>query len=206
VLLKNLVEKRFRFSLAKRKEYLNSIETEFNNVLGLLGSYIGTTISNLASLINSAGSGGVPSINQPISISNVHISWLELSSDFTTNPKVFIGQQSGGDWVVASNNQTMTSAETIFESFHRCSVATTDPATKKHGQYVVYKGKTIPLCCADFITLSNNNVLKTADGRYGKFYRILWNPHTETAEIDYGVNQKFTNNLKEQLTIDGSTV
>lgn len=206
VLLKNLVEKRFNMALVKRKDYMNEMETQINAVLTGAGNLINDIIQFVNKLLAFV-TGNPPASNPPPYLSNTRIGWMELASPFIGVPKIFVGQYNStdGKWYVHPNNQTLTAAQTIFETFHRCNLATTDPATGTHGQYLTYKNKKMPLCCSDYMVLTNNNILMTPKKKYGKFYRILWNLHQETADVDYGLNEKFTTNLTEQITIDGNS-
>ena len=72
-------------------------------------------------------------------------------------------------------------------------------------QYKLYKNQKIALCCADYNLIKSNNIIKTFDGKVARVDSLRWNLFTGMAEIDYRVNEKFTNNLQTTFIIDGLT-
>lgn len=203
---KGLRNVQLNFARATRKDWMSEVELYINTIIsdfGKLGVFIIKAISKLVNLIHK---GTIPSTSSLTSLSNSRIGWLELSQDYTGVPKIFKGVAStspfpsppnGGDWLIDPNNAGITSAIFLLQTYHGVNLAT------RGNQYFLYKNKKIPLCCTDFVTLTTNNILVTADNQKGKFSRILWNPHKETAFVDYGVQKNWTNNLTETIVIDG---
>jgi len=71
-------------------------------------------------------------------------------------------------------------------------------------QWLVFKNKKFKFGIADWLQINNNNVLRTADGRYGKFEKIVWNLHNDIAEdVTYRIKEKYTNNYNLKTTSDG---
>ncbi len=70
-------------------------------------------------------------------------------------------------------------------------------------QWLVFKNKKIRFTERDFVQVNNNNTFVTADGRKGKFDRVLWDMHNDTAECDYRIKEKYTNNYKLTISSDG---
>lgn len=145
--------------------------------------------------------------------------YMLLSCDFTSIPKLLIGQQKGSNdrngipiWIVSpnSNNGKGTSqigyldAFTLMKDFHSASWALdTLNGTSYPNQYLTYKDNEIPLCCSDFTLLKNNNIINTFDGRKGRLDSLRWNPHYQTAKVDYRIKQTYTKNLNQTFIVDG---
>ena len=70
-------------------------------------------------------------------------------------------------------------------------------------QWLVYDNKKIRFSEKDFVQVSNNNVFLLPDGQRAKFTRVLWDMHNDTAEVDFRINKKFTNNYNLKITTDG---
>lgn len=75
--------------------------------------------------------------------------------------------------------------------------------TIDNNQWLTFKNKKIRFGIQDFLQVNNNNVFITADGRYGKFEKILWDLHNDTATVDYRIKEKYTNNYTTKVTTDG---
>jgi hypothetical protein len=195
ILLKNLTQVRLGFALAKRKDHLNKVE----ELVGAIVISFTSLTNAIISAINFVTGifGAVPIATLPPNPMGNRIGWLELSSDFTGVPKIFIGQNQGGDWKVVPSNEFLTGAVTLFNQFHYINIPT------RGNQWLIYKNKTIDLCCTDFTVLSQNNYIMTHDNKKAKATRILWNLHKETADIDFRVQQDYTKNLSETIIVDG---
>jgi len=71
-------------------------------------------------------------------------------------------------------------------------------------QWLVFKDKRFKFGLLDFNRINNSNILRTADGRWGKFSKIVWNLHNDLAEdVTYRIKQKYTNNYTLTTTTDG---
>lgn len=131
------------------------------------------------------------------------IGWLLLYADSFNIPKVFIGEDYDGDWHVSNANSDAQgygpmTAKYLMINFHEKNLAL-------HGnQYWTYTNKKFKFCCADFQQVLNNNIFQTPTGELGKFTKLIYHLETETAEnVDYRIQKNFTNNLTEQVWIDG---
>tara|TARA_R110000868_G_scaffold68225_7_gene201772 strand:- start:3276 stop:5222 length:1947 start_codon:yes stop_codon:yes gene_type:complete len=70
-------------------------------------------------------------------------------------------------------------------------------------QYYIYRQKTIPLCCEDFVSLLNKNVIQTYDGIPAEIMNLNWNQYNQTAVIDYRIKRKYATNLIPKYIYDG---
>jgi len=88
------------------------------------------------------------------------------------------------------------SALALMTDFHSLNFIDKD-------QWLVYDNKKIRFSEKDFVQVSNNNVFLLPDGQRAKFTRVLWDMHNDTAEVDFRINKKFTNNYNLKITTDG---
>lgn len=128
------------------------------------------------------------------------IGWLNLSNDFTGVPKIglfdFLGR-------VSPLNITKTSARQIMDTYHRSSFII-DPLNNDHNQKELFENREVGMCCADFIKVKDNSVLKDFEQNPGKFRSVKWNPFNEQAVISYEVEKLITTNFVEKVVIDGA--
>lgn len=211
LLLKGLTEKPLQYALAKRKLTLTTPEKVLNKLLqGLASVYsVVVTIDNIFS------SHSLPSL--PSNVTNNRIGAMLLSSDFTSVQKFFIIENAPKNWNgtmaynISSNNTAtnhlgLSDTYYLMKNYHSASWGIntlTSPATYPN-QYLVFKDKEIPLCCSDFSILRDNNIINSYDGKKGRVDSIRWNPHTNTAKIDFRINEIFTKNLSQTIVIDGN--
>jgi hypothetical protein len=215
VLLNGLTEKMLPYALAKRKVDLTDVEKVVNEILDRIGFFIG----DLINAINTFGAGTINPI--PDDIINDRIGAMLLSSDFTDVQKLLLVENNTTSWytqqagtiqcnkVSSDNSRTdhlgATDAFRLAKDFHSASWAmdTLNGGVTYPNQYLTYKDKEVPLCCGDFANLKNNNIIKSFDNKNGRLDSMRWNPHTETAKVDFRIKQVYTINLKQSIIIDG---
>jgi hypothetical protein len=193
---KGLTIIQLNFAQATRKEYMTRIEKLLSVTIGALNGVVGFIVQGITNLIKKA-SGNPPAISYLQNIGNTRVGFLQLSSDYIGVPKIFIGTGTQSDWRISATSRARLAARYLLDNYHYVNLAT------RGNQYLLYSNKKIPLCCKDFVNLSTNNILTTADNRKGKFSKILWTPDKETAIVDYGIRQNYTNNLTETIIEDG---
>ncbi len=210
LLLKGLTEKRLNFALAKRKLDLTTPEKVINKILdNLAGPY-----ALLGFWDNTFAINNLPPL--PANVTNNRIGAMLLSSDFTSQQKFFIVEGAAKNWngTLAYNidvNNTMpggtgfSDAFRLARDYHSASwaVNTLSSSDSYPNQYLTFKDKEIPLCCADFAILRDNNIINSYDMKKGRVDSLRWNPFTETATIDFRVKEVFTKNLSQKIVIDG---
>jgi hypothetical protein len=107
-------------------------------------------------------------------------------------------------------------ASSIFRDFHFSSLGLTHApnapwnspyvaGSTYFNQYLMYKDQQIPLCCAEYNDIKNNNVITTFDGKLARVDSLRWNIFTGIATIDYRVQSQYTTNLATTFVIDGVT-
>lgn len=208
LLLPGLTQDEMPFSLAKRKDYLNIAEQAVNSLLGNIADILNSmsgVFNAIASKVNDAintfgvgNSSAIPTI-PTIVLPSLKVGYLELSGITFENQKMFIGTDSGGDWLIHPDNQKLLAASTIMQTFHGKNLLS------RGNQWKLYKGKKCKMCANEFLSLIDNNVFTTPDAKIGKFDKLIWNPHNDMADsIDYRVNEKWTNNYNETIIIDGN--
>jgi len=201
-------EVRLNFALAKRKEYLTRVENLLNDVLNALANFVNFIINTINTLINAINAaiqffGGNPATLDtipplPTNVFVGRIGWLLLSNDTFSVPKIMIGTPVGNDWELHAQSETRLAANTLLTNFHGRELAT------RGNQQLTFREKRLPFCCAEYLKVLNNNILKDALGRNGKFIRMLWDLHNDQAlNVEYRIYSNFTNNLTEKITIDG---
>ena len=210
ILLKGLTEKTLNFALAKRKLTLTTPEKVINNIL----DHLAAPYALLGFWDNTFAIHTLPAL--PNNVVNNRVGAMLLSCDFTGFQKFFVIEKQPKNWngVIAYNldaNNTRTDhlgytdAYYLAKNYHSASwaVDTINGATKYPNQYQTYKDKEVPLCCDDFSTLRENNIINSWDMKKGRVDSIRWNPFTETAKIDFKIKEVFTKNLGQTIVIDG---
>ena len=226
VVLKGSKIETFAYAYARRKETFTPVEDFLNDVVqqvfGFASGTTGQILSTLANQISSAlsvVSGSNPGsltidLSQAPNIINDRIGWLNLSQDSTGVPKIFVGAEVspfklptfGKDWEVHPFNESLANgspgymnAVTLLNEFHGENLAT------RGNQWLIYKNRKIKFCCEDWQKVKGNNILKTVDGKNGKFEKILWTLEAGEANVDFRIRENYTNNLKEMISVDGQT-
>ncbi len=215
-LLKGLTQRNLNFALAKRKTKLTGPEELLNIMLIPIKIFFGPMIAQMHTAINRTGAHGVVPTLVDV-LFDQRIGAMLLSTDFISIPKLLVVEdKSNGEvargvpvYYIHRDNQRAdhlgyTDAYYLQKRFHSASWAI-DTLNNTHNQYSKFKNKEIPLCCKDFSNIRLNNILLTYDQKPGRFTSLRWNPFNETATVDFRVKEKFTDNLKQSITIDGVT-
>lgn len=220
ILLSNLDERRLIFARAQRKTSFTAIEDIFsavynivaaiyNTITGFFNAII-TVINKLIKAIANLFGFNPPQIPTflpfPPNPMFLRLNAMLLSSDFIGVPKLAVVSLTGH---LDPNNDTYTAAWYLTDKFHYVNFAYTTKdsqgnARTEHNQYLTYQNKDIPLCCADFLKIKNNNFIKTADNKIAKVDKLFFKPKKQTARISYRVKELYTKNLKETYIIDGN--
>lgn len=95
------------------------------------------------------------------------------------------------------NTANWGSAESLMNDFHNQNLI-------DNNQYLLFKNKTFKLGLKDFNRISNNNVFKAPNGKWGKFDKLVWDIYNDRAiDVDYRIKEKYTNNFTTKITTDG---
>jgi hypothetical protein len=117
---------------------------------------------------------------------------LLLSSDFTTIPKIIM---MSGD-KLKKNQRTIFSAENLYDNYHFIKSFAEEQG--RHSQYYTFKNVKVPFCWEDFLYLEEENSVKTEDDEPALIERLNWKVWENYATIDYRINKKYTNNLRNR--------
>lgn len=110
-----------------------------------------------------------------------------------------IGQITGIQTTTTTtfNTSDWGSAESLMNDFHSQNLIS-------NNQYLLFKNKTFKLGLKDFNRISNNNVFKAPNGKWGKFDRLIWDIYNDRAiDVDYRIKEKYTNNYSIKISTDG---
>ena len=121
---------------------------------------------------------------------------LHLANDFTSQPKLIAMK----DGKVHPDYRNIMNAENLHDNFYFINSFVAEPVN--HSQFKVYENIRIQFCFEDYVTLSENSWFRTADGRRGRFERIEGNPDGNFADVDFRIEEVYTNNLKDRIIQD----
>ncbi|MFI5404924.1 MAG: hypothetical protein ACHQ1D_00275 [Nitrososphaerales archaeon] len=222
VLLSKSTEIILPYSLVKTKKSLTIVEEVFetaydivsilyDTATGFLNSIIKVinTIIKLLNKILKFVHVKIPSIStidpMPPNPITARIGMMLLSSDFIGVPKILSIDASNNP---SKNDSLLNSARALIDEHHYINFAIRNVdsyGNKKydHNQWLIYENKEIPLCCNDFVSINNNNFVRTIDQKDAKIMSLVWNPYKEMARITYRVKEKYTDNLTNSYIIDG---
>lgn len=130
------------------------------------------------------------------------IGWMMLSSPYTSVPKSFIGVNWNGDWQISPTNSTDNAAVSLMADFHAQNLGVNNFDGTKNNQWLIFKNKKIRFGMKEWNQVLNSNILVTADGKKGKFERIVWDIHNDQAEVDYRIREDWTHNLTCKISQD----
>jgi hypothetical protein len=216
VLLKNLDSHTFNYAMAKRKNDFTLMEFEFSVVMNLMITFwsavydvFEAAVSGINTILNLFGT----SISNPISVPPPFV-WLDrkgfmlLETDYIGVQKLLLTEKTGK---IPINNITYVNAEYLLRNFHNHSFiqdTAIDPSTgtQFNNQFWIYTDKEIPFCCTDYLTMLNNNWIKTFSGERAKAMKLIWSPEKQEARVDYNVKKQYTKNIKQTYVVEGVTL
>jgi len=177
VMIKNLAEIAIPFSLGREKTDLTTVEKilkQLAKVVDGLTGIFGRGTSFEAQIENRIGS-------------------LLLSSHFLTSGKVV--KMSGTK--LANNQRVELDAKVLWDKFHFINSFAEYQGI--HNQFFRYEKQPVPMTIKDFAILMENNNAVDANGQEYFVEKVVYNPFKTTAEIDYRVRKKYTNNLQIKI-------
>lgn len=172
--IKGLEEIRIGACLGNRKDQLNAFEEALKSLGTLVDKVTGVfgKGTNIASQIK--GKVGV----------------LKVTDNNHSKPKILY--MEGGR--IPKNHRDLLSAKLLWQQFIKEKSFIN---SIYEGQKAVYSGVEIPFGLRDFLKTIDNSYFQLADGRTGKFTSIEWGFSRDKATVDFWVQEKYTNNLKE---------
>ena len=79
------------------------------------------------------------------------------------------------------------------------------PGSSYYNQWITMQDQVVPVCCADFQLIQNNNCMLTVDGKTAKVDSIKWNVFKGLANMDYRIQQIYASNMSTLYIVDGQT-
>jgi hypothetical protein len=128
---------------------------------------------------------------------------LVMESDFVSTPKVIMMETSydkfrTDDYVVklSDRNEEVINSLYLYENFYKVnSFVGNDP-----NQYKIYSVSDVPFCINDYNNVKDNNRILFTDGiTPAEIISLKWNPYKQTADIEFKIKEKYTDNLKESI-------
>ena len=227
-LLKNNKEVRLPIAKGCRKTQLTDVEEVLSVVIQICEGLINTVgglvnlivdgINSVTSVLSFVGI-NVPSIpNIPqVNFSSIdnRIGVMITSGNYFEIPKTVIVDPKDG-FKLIQNSKLLESPMVLMnnplhlaelnvggwpQGFHSIECGLNEYGDTN--QYYIYRQKTIPLCCEDFVSLLNKNVIQTYDGIPAEIMNLNWNQYNQTAVIDYRIKRKYATNLIPKYIYDG---
>jgi len=133
---------------------------------------------------------------------------LKMENDFISVPKLFLIDETTK--LIRNESEAAINSEFLYKNYHFLRTFVTDKYTSAQkyapngNQKKIYNVSGVPFCFEDYELMLNNNRLQDSEGNNGELISCKWNVENETAEIDYFIRERYTNNIKEDIiTLDG---
>lgn len=168
---------------------INAIIEVVNDIfdkLDTLGISIGVNIPTIPSF-------SPPTINNPI---NDRLGMLLLENDYIDVPKLIMLDEGSNvrDNKLPADNETFLKAKQLWDDFHY--INSFAEVNGRHNQWKKYELKNVPFCYDDYLRVKDDNIIQTSDGLTAELISLRWNVYEQKADIQYRINEKYTNNLQ----------
>lgn len=216
---------RSQFALAKRKTKLYTTEKLFNVFIFLVNSQIATmnvlllsiigiiainisVINTVISILNGLGA-DIDEVKQ-VNVSklqfnyinplNRRIDMIEMSADDVQIPKLFIINEGSTpeQTRLASSNETLLSAEYIYNNFYIIDSFKPNDIKVLGNQYKQHKIEKDVFTIEDYLKIRNNPYIYDYKGDEVELDKIVWDVDAETIEIDMRKNINYLPNFEEE--------
>ncbi len=134
------------------------------------------------------------------------IGFVLMENDYIDVPKIGLFRVANDpvDTDLREEDAILINSEYLYNNYHFIRSFIPKSGKPNANQYKKYSIDGIPFSCSDYLLLRNNNRLKDINGNDGDIVTASWNPSSQKADIKYRINEKYTNNLKENIiTPDG---
>lgn len=129
---------------------------------------------------------------------------LLLEKDAVNVPKLLLMEADYYNWKdeafvkLDTRNDLIINAFYLYKTFYDIDTFT----GTNHNQHKIYTVN-VPFCYDDYILVKNNNIIYDSDGiTKATIISLKWNIYEQTAEIEYKVREKYTDNLESKTIID----
>lgn len=177
ILIKNITEISIPFALALTKRDFTTVENVAKELAGFVDNLTGIfgNGTNFRSQIDS------------------RIGAMLLSSNFITNPKVVVMNGSN----LANDQRAISGVENLWDKYH--FINSFAEYNGVHNQFFRYEQQRVPMTANDFALLLENNKATDVNGNEYLIEKIVYNPYSTSALIDFRVKRKYTNNLEIKI-------
>lgn len=187
ILLRNLQERIIPYTLPCVKTTTSTLENIMSDIFNGFANFV-----NAVAQFFGANSPLIPVIPNSINV-------IQLDTHFTSLPRT--GVYLGGGYT-DPNTSSLIGAEQLFYSkhFYNCPkpIGTYTPGN----QWKRYSSYRIPMCCEDYLLLKDMNYAYY-NGVQARLLSIRYNPYDQIADIDFEVNEKYTDNLSATIYRSG---
>lgn len=173
--IKNLIEIDIGMSMATRKRELTDIEEFAKDVAEVIDEVTGAfgNGTNYAQQIDD------------------RVDTLHLSSHFLTLPKVVVMDSSK----LKEGQRSLLSATRLYNELHEIN-SFVPTSSGKHNQWWIPDEIEAGVCEVELKKIIKSNFCTTKDGKKARIDKLVWRPYSNSAKINYRVNELYTNNLK----------
>lgn len=222
VLMTGLEEISIPWALAARKneltvpeKILDAFLQGFSSILGALVDaanavidVLNTVISKVNDILDKLSNIGIklnfnlpdiPSISMPDFSDNIsnRKGMLMIENDSFNIPKAFIlapGNAPKNNKIDVSNRY-LISARYLFDNFYSINTFLSTTEKPNGSQYFLKSIENHPFLFKNYLQIKQNNFIFTNDGKEGLIDSLKWNIHSQKADINYRINERYTNNL-----------
>ena len=132
---------------------------------------------------------------------------LLMENDFVDVAKIFLIDEDTtkpSKSNIKIPNDEIVNSEFLYNNFHQNRTFVTSQDFPNGNQYKIYDVNGVPFCFSDYELLRQSNKMQDSDNRNGRLISCKWNVRKQTAEINYEINELYTNNLKQEIiTLSG---
>ena len=126
---------------------------------------------------------------------------LLMENDIVDVPKIFLIDESTKpiDTNISANNVIAINSEYLYNNYHFIRNFAITEERPEGNQYKIYNAIDVPFCYSDYLLLKDSNYLQDSEGRGGELISCRWNVEKEVADIEYKINEAYTNNIEVEL-------
>ena len=137
---------------------------------------------------------------------DARIGMLLMENDFVDSSKIFLLDEDADPLLtdISVDNATFINSEYLYNNFHFIRSFVVSSNNVNGNQYKIHKLTGVPFCFDEYELLRENNRLQDDLNRNGKLKSGKWNVEGGTIDLEFGINEAYTNNIKEEIiTPDG---
>ena len=186
-LMKGLTDVNIPLALGTPKQELNFLEGLFKELFGI----IDLTLAPVVWIINTVKKKDLPEINLSRLITD-RIGVLKVSQKNHGIAKLLVLDSEGK--ITERKGSRELSAKALWEKYYNYNSFVSN---NFGGQRRIFTEKRIPFGFNDFLACIDNSYFTLFTGEEGKVESIKWTLDGDTAEVDYWIEEVYTENLKE---------